>query len=223
MKANIKHKGKSGIYCIKNMINNKVYVGKAKCIYRRIVNHIYSLNSKNNKSSNEYLIRAWHKYGKDNFEYFVLEYLDLDDQLISKRETYWIMTLNSLNKDKGYNLIYNSDTKLIVSESTKKKCSKHMKNRHKSGKESLEKSKFFKEFWNKNPDIKENMSKKVSKSKQKYNFYQYDKNMNLIRIWNSVKEIIESNPDYKWQQIYSVCNGNKPSIYGFIWKKEIKI
>lgn len=223
MKANIKHKNKSGIYCIKNIINNKVYVGKAKCIYKRIVNHISSLNSKNSKSSNIYLINSWHKYGKDNFEYFVLEYLELNEDLLSKRESYWINKLESLNKKKGYNLIFNSDSKLIVSESTRIKCSLHMKKRHSSGEEALQKSIFFKKFWKENPNIKKTMSENVSKSKQIYDFYQYDKNMNLIKIWTSVKEIIKYNPDYKWQQIYSVCNGYKPSAYGFIWKKEIKI
>lgn len=36
MKANIKDKGKWGIYCIKNTVNQKVYVGKAIDIHRRI-------------------------------------------------------------------------------------------------------------------------------------------------------------------------------------------
>lgn len=47
--------------------------------------------------------------------------------------------------------------------------------------------------------------------------------MILVREYNSVKQVIEENPDYKWQNIYSVCNGYKPSIYGYIWRKESKI
>ena len=39
---------------------------------------------------------------------------------------------------------------------------------------------------------------------------------------NSVKEITEIHKNYKRQQIYSVCSGHKPSIYGYVWKKELK-
>ncbi len=42
MKLNKADKNKCGIYCIKNIINDKVYVGKAVSIYSRIQNHIYA-------------------------------------------------------------------------------------------------------------------------------------------------------------------------------------
>lgn len=48
---------KSGIYVIKNKINNKVYVGKAVNIYRRIKAHITALNTKN-KDENRHLINS---------------------------------------------------------------------------------------------------------------------------------------------------------------------
>ena len=38
----------------------------------------------------------------------------------------------------------------------------------------------------------------------------------------SVKEITETYKNYKRQQIYSVCSCHKPSIYGYVWKKELK-
>jgi len=41
-------------------------------------------------------------------------------------------------------------------------------------------------------------------------------------MWFSVEEIIKFNPNYKWQNIYAVCNGYKPTMYGYIWCK-IKI
>ena len=66
MKLNRKeHLDKSGIYCIRNKVNNKVYIGKAKCIYRRIRQHINLLN-KRSKDENEHFINAWHKYGRQN-------------------------------------------------------------------------------------------------------------------------------------------------------------
>ena len=46
MELNKDHKGKCGIYCIRNIKNSKVYVGKAKDIYKRIRDHIYFLRKK---------------------------------------------------------------------------------------------------------------------------------------------------------------------------------
>ena len=66
---------KSGIYMIKNLINNKVYIGKSINIYKRIVCHISGLN-KSDKNENRYLIRSWKKYGSVNFEYSVIEYTE---------------------------------------------------------------------------------------------------------------------------------------------------
>lgn len=57
MIQNKEDKNKSGIYVIKNKINNKVYVGKAINIYRRIKAHITSLNTKD-KNENRHLINA---------------------------------------------------------------------------------------------------------------------------------------------------------------------
>lgn len=55
-----------GIYCIKNKINGKVYIGQSIDIQRRIENHFKE------PYGNTYFDRAKKKYGKDNFEWFVL-------------------------------------------------------------------------------------------------------------------------------------------------------
>jgi hypothetical protein len=65
-------------------------------------------------------------------------------------------------------------------------------------------------------------SLKATKRK-KYRFIQYDLEMNIVKIWDAVEDIIAENPTYKWQNIYSVCNGYKKRIYGYVWKKENKI
>ena len=57
MKANIKDKEKIGIYVIRNLTNNKVYVGKAINIHRRIKQHITQLNHKS-KDENIHLINS---------------------------------------------------------------------------------------------------------------------------------------------------------------------
>lgn len=57
MKVNKNDLNKCGIYCIRNTINQKVYVGKSKNIYQRIIQHTYGLNNKL-KDENRHLIAA---------------------------------------------------------------------------------------------------------------------------------------------------------------------
>jgi len=66
-------------------------------------------------------------------------------------------------------------------------------------------------------------SEKAIEKKIKCSIEQYDENENLLRKWGSIKEIILENPSYKWQNIYSCCNGYKKRIYGFKWRKIPKI
>lgn len=67
------------------------------------------------------------------------------------------------------------------------------------------------------------MKKKVSDNHTKYKILQYSKDgLTLIKTWNKVKDIIKENPSYKTHNIYSVCSGAKPSIYGYKWVKILK-
>ena len=56
-------KDKSGIYCFVNTVNNKKYIGSAKDLYIRLVEHI------NNRKSNVALQEAFLKYGLDKFKF----------------------------------------------------------------------------------------------------------------------------------------------------------
>lgn len=218
MKLNRKeHLDKSGIYCIKNTVNNKVYIGKAKCIYRRIRQHINNLNKKSRDNENDHLINAWHKYGRNNFEYYVIEYTtDL-----ASRELYWQEFYECTDRNKGYNFRKDSQTNCEVLESTRNKCKESQIKRFEKVEERAKLSKTMSKFWADNPDIKQQMSERVSKAKTKYNILQFDKKGNYIKTWDSVKQIVIENPSYKWQQIYNVCSGHKPTIYGFVWKKQL--
>lgn len=218
MKLNRKeHLNQSGIYCIRNKVNNKIYIGKAKCIYRRIRQHVNNLNKKNRDEENDHLINAWHKYGRENFEYFVIEFIPFD--LLKTQELYWQKSYNCTDRNKGYNIRLDSETNCIVSEETIKKCREAGLKRFKDPKERLKCSHT---YWKDNPEATKEMAKRVSEAKIKYSVCQYTKDGKFVKKWNSVNEIIEENKSYKWQQIYSVCSGHKPSIYGYVWKKELK-
>lgn len=79
----------SGIYYLKNIENNKLYIGSSKNIRSRIYNHKNKF--KNQKHSNPYLQNAVNKHGFEVFECGILEKCDEKD-LLSK-EQYYLDTL----------------------------------------------------------------------------------------------------------------------------------
>jgi len=203
------------------------------------------------KSINRYLHAAVQKYGWGSFETGVLETFDsVDERLIGERELYWMDHFDTCNT--GYNLRRDTSTGMIVHPETRKlksaqvrgennpnfgnnwspeqkqRMSEIKRQQHIDGTDGItedvrkRKGEITSKFWKDNPDIKERMSRKVSKSKQKYNFHQLNEDGSLVKIWPSVEDIIKVNPEWKWQNIYSVCNGYKKRIYGFKWKKVLK-
>lgn len=94
---------KSGIYGIKNKVNNKIYIGQTYDFQYRWGRHKAVLRT--NTHSNRKLQFAWNKYGENNFEFVIIEECDLD--IINEREIYWIEFYDSLNS--GYNLCEGGD------------------------------------------------------------------------------------------------------------------
>lgn len=78
--------GKSGIYRIRNLVNNKSYIGSAINLKNRWAVHQYTFNK--GKHPNRYLNFAFIKYGLINFIFEVLEYCKKED-LINKEQS-WI-------------------------------------------------------------------------------------------------------------------------------------
>lgn len=239
-----------GIYGIVNKINNKIYVGKSVHLERRFTEHKYRINNKIKKDSNRYLANAVAKYGWVNFELVILEvFNEIDAVKIAERELYWMDFYKSYNRNKGYNLrrdtsigmVVHSETRKLLSkinkgsrnpnfgnnwsEDEKKRMSEIKIKQHSEdtyGEEWKGKiSKASKKFWSENPDIKQQMANKVKMIKRKYHFKQMTKEGLLIAIWPSVEDIINVNPTWKWQNIYSVCNGYKKTYMGFKWQKFI--
>lgn len=87
------------IYIITNDINNKVYIGQTtQKLSKRFNGHC--CYSKSDRSSNMYIKRAIHKYGKDKFHTSLLEEVSIER--LNEREKYWITYYDSYNN--GYNL-----------------------------------------------------------------------------------------------------------------------
>ena len=66
-----------GIYMIRNVENDMNYIGCAIDIDKRWKNHMYLL--KNGVHKNKRLQNVYNKYGKDIFEYSVIQECDLEN------------------------------------------------------------------------------------------------------------------------------------------------
>lgn len=112
----------SGIYCIRNIINNKRYIGSSKNLITRFRNHKNQLPR--GKSHSAHLQSAYTKYGGENFEFSVLE-SGIKEEEIIERENYWINVYKTLDREFGYNSL--SSDRHIVTEETRLKMSKARK------------------------------------------------------------------------------------------------
>lgn len=82
-----KYKNNIGIYKIINTQTGRAYVGQTKEKFqRRYWLHRWKL--RNGAHDNAHLQRAWNKYGGENFEFRVIEVLEVSE--IDEREKYWI-------------------------------------------------------------------------------------------------------------------------------------
>jgi group I intron endonuclease len=111
------------IYCIKNTINNKEYIGlTTRTLEHRWKQHIYESNKKDSWEWNTPLGNAIKKYGKDSFQVFVLEVCSSETELKLK-EIQLIKERKSLASETGYNLTLGGDGRLgyKLSEETKQK------------------------------------------------------------------------------------------------------
>jgi group I intron endonuclease len=113
-----------GIYCIRNTINNKRYIGKSKNIIRRFSEHKSAFRKGTNTKISYHLKNAVAKYGVDSFEFTVLETINtLDDGLLSDLEVSYMDKFETTHRDKGYNLKRDSSTSCVYSDDTKKRMS----------------------------------------------------------------------------------------------------
>lgn len=96
------------IYCIKNNINGKCYVGKTlKSPNERFSEHLYDAYKPTEE--NRPLYRAIKKYGKNNFSLQTLE--ECTDELASEREIWYIKKLKTYAH--GYNATIGGDGKQL--------------------------------------------------------------------------------------------------------------
>jgi group I intron endonuclease len=94
------------VYKIENLLNGKIYVGKTNDLVTRWRYHTSSLLKQTPKNST--VIRcAIQKYGKENFDFSILETCQTDEESL-KKEIHWIefyrCNVRKFGNDSGYNM-----------------------------------------------------------------------------------------------------------------------
>lgn len=181
---------KSGIYLIKNLVNNKLYVGKACYLRQRINNHKYLLRHK--KHVNTYLQNAWNKYNEENFEFSIIEYCDTT--CLADREYYWCNFYKVNDSNFGYNLMIVGRKSYRHSEETKEK---------------IRKGNFGKKLTS---------DQILNQTLPKYKpVLQFNRNGDFMQEWlgaSYIRDVL----GYNQANITAVCNGKRKSANGYIWK-----
>lgn len=100
-----KEKTMIGIYKITNKITGQSYIGQSSQIEKRKKRHFSTANNPMDHSYNNPLYRAIRKYGKNNFDFSIIE--ECSVQQLNEKERYWIKFYNTFFN--GYNLTMGGD------------------------------------------------------------------------------------------------------------------
>lgn len=168
-----------GIYCIRNTINNKRYIGCSRNISKRFNRHKNLLI--NNKHFNYKLQNDFNVYGMDSFEFLIL--LECGNDKLELLEEKYINVFDSV--DNGYNIrpnnyVVTDEMKLKISKSTKlamqsdivkSKLNKEIKDDTK-----IKISNSLKEYYKNNPEAKIKLSES-RKGKKRRDFTEKEKEL----------------------------------------------
>jgi len=108
---------KAYIYAIKNLVNNKVYIGSTKSPKTRKYSHFRQLSKGTHFSI--HLQSSYNKYGKDKFSFYVLEECTFENRIA--REVYYISQHNSHLPEYGYNIYEPNGENFQCSQKTAEK------------------------------------------------------------------------------------------------------
>lgn len=169
----------SCIYLWTNLVNGKHYVGQTQQFYDRMAQYKKGRATK-------YLKNAIAKYGIENFDIDILEYVAVE--CLDEREQYWINYYESYKQNRGYNICqfasttrgykHTQEAKNIISEKAKNRQGLRGEDNPMFGKEHSEDwrkqhSQWLKEKWSVDKEYQKFWSEKMSGE----NNYFYGKNL----------------------------------------------
>jgi group I intron endonuclease len=223
----------SGIYCITNTIDNRIYIGSTNCFYKRFYEH--NRDFCKNKHNNIHLQRFINKYGIDSIKYKIIEILDFN--FLLEKEQWYLDTY--INFEKDFNICKIVGTPPNYNRSFTENQIKEIANLYNSGKSCCQISEIL--FNNRNQRSKiASMVKGISYSEYKklFNYKKYSQigrtfgqeTKNKIGIANSGTrvlsisdiEFIKNNFDkVSGRKIASLLNKSK-SVIAYYIKNNIK-
>jgi len=105
------------VYCAINLVNNKLYIGQTlkNRLKRRIYEHYIQSEKYINKT---YFYSAIKKYGLKNFKWTIL-YFAQNKKELNEAEVYWIKSLDTINRNKGYNMTFGGENLLNLTEESR--------------------------------------------------------------------------------------------------------
>jgi len=125
-----------GIYMLKNIKTDQVYIGSSMYLNRRNNDHFNMLSK--NIHTNQILQESYNKYGKDNFKFIILEeFKNIDKQKLLELETNYIND----NLDKCFNIMHEAD---LIKYNKKRKMTKELRKKISNAN---------KEFYKNNPEM----------------------------------------------------------------------
>jgi len=117
----------SGIYLIKNILDDKVYIGSSVNLKDRRYKHFWMLEK--GIHDNQHLQNSYNKFGEEKFKFEILE--NCKYEILVEKENYYIDKFNSNKCDFGYNLAKVSESRRnTYNEEVKVKLSKHNLNKN---------------------------------------------------------------------------------------------
>ena len=210
------------IYMYKNKINGKGYVGKAEDFLDRKQKHIYSSYNKKDNGYNYPFHRAIRKYRIDNFEVKILKENLTEDEM-NYWEDYYIELFDLYaNHGKGYNVAKGGTGGNLIKGKTEEEIEEIRQKRSNTWNNKTEEE--MDELRQKQSELKKGKNhpmygvhrygKNAPNTKR---VYQYDKQGNLIKIWDYYKQASEE-LGINCGNICNCCKGKRKSAGGFIWK-----
>jgi group I intron endonuclease len=212
----------AGIYCIKNTLNNKVYIGSSLSISTRLKNHKVLLRK--NKHHSYKLQGAFNKHGEDTFKFEILEevFFSLDHsseykvQILECIEQTYISKYNAA-EPYNYNVspiagrVINPNNSF--SDNTKKswlvrreKGQDKFSEEHKANLSlSLRNSQALKD------------SAKISSLKRFKKVYQYDSEGNFTKEWRCIGDITLNCPELLYNGLRKNIKGKTIFYKNFIF------
>lgn len=97
------------VYIIRNLINNKCYIGQTKNYKKRIHDHQTVNNNPNSPLYNHPLYQDMRLYGIENFQFDILKECSTQEELYYYEELYINQYDTIIDHNKGYNLNYGGE------------------------------------------------------------------------------------------------------------------